>query len=214
VVGGEAANPELVRGLAVADRQFLVRLLAAELGRDREWLTADCPACGEAFDFQVTQSALPVKEAGPSFPQAAAATSWGEVRLRVPDGSDQEAVAGIAEPEAAVVALLRRCLLEPAADLPADGWSEADLAACDAALEATSPEVSLEVLASCPACGAESRVAVDPYLCLSHAAGEIFEQVHALASAYHWSQAEILALPRSRRVLYLRLIDRARGMVQ
>jgi len=38
--------------------------------------------------------------------------------------------------------------------------------------------------------------------------------VHTLAWYYHWSEAEILALPRARRQLYLSRIDRARGMTR
>ncbi|MCK7500249.1 MAG: hypothetical protein MZW92_65580 [Comamonadaceae bacterium] len=38
--------------------------------------------------------------------------------------------------------------------------------------------------------------------------------VHRLAWHYHWSEAEILALPRGRRAHYLALIDAARGMSQ
>jgi hypothetical protein len=36
--------------------------------------------------------------------------------------------------------------------------------------------------------------------------------VHVLASTYHWSERQILGLPRSRRRLYLDLIDRSRGV--
>jgi len=76
------------------------------------------------------------------------------------------------------------------------------------------PEVAQAALAACPACGASNEIAVDPYLVLAASPEELFVEVHLLASAYHWSEAEILALPRARRQLYLRLIDRARGMVQ
>jgi hypothetical protein len=43
---------------------------------------------------------------------------------------------------------------------------------------------------------------------------ELYDEVHTLAWHYHWSEAEILALPRVRRQLYLSRVDRARGMTR
>ncbi|HEV8579145.1 MAG TPA: hypothetical protein VGX68_08680 [Thermoanaerobaculia bacterium] len=206
-VGGEPSSPEVVRELAVGDRQFLVRQLSAHLGRDRVWLTAVCQACGERFDFEVPQTELPVKEAGAGYPYAEAGTPRARLRLRVPTGADQEAVADLPD-DRAVRALFERCLLSGVAA------EDEDLAAAEAALEAAAPEVALAALAACPACGAQSEIAVDPYLVLAASPEELFVEVHRLASSYHWSEAEILALPRARRQLYLRLIDRSRGLVQ
>jgi hypothetical protein len=198
-LGGEPVGEETVRNLPVGDRQFLVRQLSVYLGHDPVWLTAVCRACGESFDFEVRQADLPVKEAGESFPFAEA----GGLRLRVPTGADQEAIAGFSD-ERAVRALFERCRL----------GGDGDLAAAEAALEEASPEVALAALASCPACGASNEVSVDPYLGLPAHSEELFAEVHSLALNYHWSEAEILALPRARRQLYLRLIDRSRGLVQ
>ena len=54
---------------------------------------------------------------------------------------------------------------------------------------------------------------LDPYVCLGAADGGLFLDIHILASVYHWSEREILAMPRERRRLYLSLVDRSRGMV-
>lgn len=198
-LGGEPVEERTVRDLAVGDRQFLARQLSVHLGHDPVWLTAVCRACGESFDFEVRQADLPVKEAGESFPYAQA----GGLRLRVPTGADQEAIAGLPD-ERAVKILFERCRIE----------GDGDIAAAEAAIEEASPEVALAALAACPACGAGNEVAVDPYLGLPAHGEELFAEVHLLASSYHWSEAEILALPRARRRLYLRLIDRSRGLVQ
>jgi hypothetical protein len=202
-LGGEPAREEAVRDLAVGDRQFLVRQLSVHLGHDPVWLTAVCRACGESFDFEVRQADLPVKEAGESFPYA----EVGSLRLRVPTGADQEAIAGLSD-ERAVRLLFERCRIAG----PEAG--EEEIAAAESALEAASPEVALAALAGCPACGADNEISVDPYLGLPAHGEELFAEVHRLASSYHWSEAEILALPRARRQLYLRLIDRSRGLVQ
>ncbi len=88
------------------------------------------------------------------------------------------------------------------------------MSALEAALERVSPEASLAVSANCPECGVGNAVAIDPYLLLTDDSGEILlDEIHTIASAYHWPEAEILALPRTRRRRYIQRIDRARGMV-
>ena len=70
------------------------------------------------------------------------------------------------------------------------------------------------VATPCPECGADNRVSIDPYFCLGRVSQDLFGDIHRLASHYHWSEAEILAMPRWRRQRYLALIDRSRGMTQ
>jgi hypothetical protein len=204
-LGGEPVREEAVRDLPVGDRQFLMRQLSVHLGRDRVWLTSVCHGCAERFDVEIRQAELPVKEAGPDFPYAKA----GHLRLRVPTGADQEAIAGLSDEEA-VRELFARCCVEGSQT----ELGEEEVARAEAALEAASPEVALAALACCPACGASNEVVVDPYLGLPTHGEELFAEIHRLASTYHWSEAEILALSRARRRLYLRLIDRAHGLAQ
>ena len=224
-VGGEPADRDLVRSLRVGDRQFLARQLAAHLGRDTVWLTADCGHCGEDFDFRLQQSALPAKEvggAGPEEPRAEVETPLGACRLRPPTGADQEAVAGLDDDAEALRTLVRRCLLSVAGEPVGERTEEAeglaledgDLEAIERALEAVSPEVTLTVRARCPECGGENDVWVDPYLGLRGRGDELFAEIHSLAAGYGWSEDEILRLPRRRRRIYLELMDRARGMAR
>jgi hypothetical protein len=65
------------------------------------------------------------------------------------------------------------------------------------------PEVAEEATAACPECDAENRIEIDPYLTLIAASPTIYEEVHLIASTYHWSEAAVLALPRDRRKRYL-----------
>lgn len=209
-LGGQVASWDVAHRLSVGDRQFLVRQLGAHLGFDAEWLSAHCRDCDAAFDFQVRHSAFPVKPAAESYPYTQASTSRGEVRLRVPSGADQEAVAGVEDMDAATRRLVSRLLV----DGEAGDFSAEDIAAMEAALETAAPEVATVVQGVCPECGAENQVEVDPYRCLDRDARQIFAEIHALASAYHWSEAEIVSLPVARRKTYLRLVDQACGMRQ
>lgn len=207
-IGGRPVDREAAAALSVGDRQHLVRRIGAAMGRDLVWLNSACSACGAAFDIPIRQSQLPVKPAGPAYPEVTVELGGEPVRLRAPTGADQAAVADL-DGEAAVTALLRR--LAPAT--AGRDLQVAEQQALEEAVEQIAPEVALEALARCPECGAENLVAIDPYLTLQLAGGEIYDDVHILARSYHWCEADILALPRDRRKRYLRLIDRERGMV-
>src|SRR5262249_34730219 len=156
--------------------------------------------CGTPFDLAVDFDALPVGEAGPGFPFVTVQTEAGPVVLRVPTGSDEVAIGTLSDAVQAERALLRRCVVR--GELP-EALSASDLAQIETALDEISPWVVTELAGSCPACGATHPVALDPYVVMRRSARELLDEVHTLAWHYHWSEAEILALPRERRHLYL-----------
>lgn len=222
-VGGQPPSRALIHRLCVADRQFLMRQLAIQLGLDNLWLTPSCSQCGIAFDVSVTLSALPIKPAGPGFPFALVRTSQGTFRVRAPNGDDQESIADLADPAAARRCIVGRCIIQrledneqrrstdgPAVDVGA--LSEEDLSDIEVALGSMCPELTVSARAVCPECRAVQDVPVDPYLCLRQSHSEIYRDVYVLASTYYWSEPQILALSRSRRKRYLSMADRQRGM--
>ena len=220
-VGNQEPSCAIVQSLAVADRQFLMRRLSVCLGMGEIWLTAACVECGKHFDFFINQSKLPVKEAGKGFPFVNTQISAGRCRLRVPNGGDQVAIAAAENCEDTMQLLARRCMVHlpdnhTDREEPGDDGitiSPDDVLLIEIAIEEVAPEVSTRVQAACPECNRENIVDVDPYMCLGQDRTQLFSEIHTLASTYHWSEAEILSLPKSRRQRYLKLIDRSRGMV-
>jgi len=223
-VGGESPLPATVAALSVGDRQFLMARLAVGFGLGKNWFTARCSQCGERFDFSVDYRNLPVKEAVEGYPFAEVETSLGRCNFRVPTGADQEILAGLDDDGVATQFLLDCCLIGLSCHGVGDGpphldmtgaFSPDDVARIEAALEEAAPEVAVSVQAACPACGTPHEIDVDPYRILSHRlGGGLIREIHILASIYHWSEAEILALPLQRRRRYLDLIDEARGMTR
>jgi len=207
-VGGLPLTVERAEELSVADRQFLMRRLAGLLGRDEVWLSASCGACDERFDIFVRQSELPNQEGGAAYPFVDLENDGGRCRLRVPNGRDQTALASIADPQEAQWTLVERCFIEGEGRWSSPQRHEDWLSAVEEALDAEAPQVALTARTECPECGAENDVALDPYLVLRSVSSSILADVHSLASAYHWSEEEILSLPTERRRLYLELVDR------
>lgn len=76
-------------------------------------------------------------------------------------------------------------------------------------MEALAPSLSRELETECPFCGRELLVEFDVQLyCTTELrllARSVFEDVHAIATSFHWPESEILALPRERRVRYAEL---------
>lgn len=212
-LAGAAVTPPRVAALCVADRQFLMRELERHLGNAGGWFAATCRSCGERFDFRVDYAELPVQEARAGYPQAELAVNGRRQAFRLPTGADQERLVHLPEAEAKPW-LLRQL----AVDGDNAGLAAADIdaaaAAVESALEAVAPAIVLTVGAACPACGGSNEVALDPYQALGRRSDVLLGEVHAIASHYHWSERDILALPRQRRQSYLGLIDRARGLVE
>lgn len=215
-LGDVPCSPALVDALPVGDRQLLLLRVAAALHGDAFWCSARCRSCDAWFDLRLLRSALPVKDAGAGFPFADVECGGAPVRFRVPTGADQRAVVGLSAAEAER-ALLERCVVAPAGErgrAAAAALGPEDRARVDEALDAAAPDVGTRVTTSCPECGAVQVADVDPWGALRWTARRLYEEVHVVAATYHWSEAEILALPRARRRLYLDLIDRQRGAHQ
>jgi len=201
VLPGEAAR------LTISDRdQLLAAVLEATFG-PRVESTARCSACGAPFDldFRVDEISEAVRR--PAGTSGASPAPGGAFelpngrRFRLPTGEDEIAVLDLPE-EHAKAELLRRCVLEGAADPTSDLL---------AAMEAEGGVIDLDVGARCPECGHEDavRFAVQAYLlqALLQERDELRREVHRLATAYGWSHRVILSLPRSERRTLVRLVE-------
>ena len=213
-LAGAPATPPRVAELCVGDRQFLMRELDRHLGYSGGWFHAECGDCGARFDFNLDYAELPVQEAGEGYPQAQVDMAGRQLRFRLPTGADQEILVDLPEAEARPW-LLRQLASEPEALPPFGRLPGQDLiAAVEAALEAVAPGIVLRVQTACPECGTGNAVELDPYRALSRRSDGLLQEVHQIAVHYHWSEADILDLPRPRRQRYLQLIDRAHGMAE
>ena len=214
-LGGEAVTEDAVRGLAIGDRLFLMQRLVVHLGMESGWFSADCEHCSEPFDFPLRFSDLPCKPGGEGFPFAALQTEQGNLRLRAPAGADQEILAAEdLDGRPALLRLVGLCLVEGPADFDMERLSDDELAEIDRALEAVSPEPATEVALDCPACSRPTRAQLDVTLMPFPSRDLLFQEVHRIASVYHWSEADILSLGRDRRQRYLAMIarDQASGV--
>jgi hypothetical protein len=211
-LGDLSPTSDLVGKLLVGDRQFLILQLRRLTLGDRFDAVMLCPACAGKMDVTFEAAEIPV-DAHPqtalSYPLELAEDSRGparNIRFRLPNGADQEAILAVSS-EAAVEALLTQCLLD-------DGGralSPAEQEAVSDAMERLAPQIDLQLDLTCPACSYAFTAPFDTngffFDEMRIGARQMLREVHQLAFYYHWNESEILSLRRDRRRAYLGLLS-------
>jgi hypothetical protein len=170
-----------------------------------------CPhgGCAEALEIEIEPSDL--REACAERERASVHVQVGHERLelRRPTGRDQcnWLNAQWADVQTARVSMLASLLNVPV-DHPLDTSA---LVALEAELASIDPLVAFTLHVACPACGetAEHTVDLERYAlaALRRIHERMFESVARLATRFHWTEAEVFALPLWRRERYLALTD-------
>jgi hypothetical protein len=211
-------SPEQIDALTLGDRdRLLLRVRALTFGSGVK-AVASCPACEAWLDVGFDANDVLAR-----IPATAPTTVQRDdylVQFRLPTCSDIAAIADEATPEEArqEQALLRRCVLEarhdattitvdalpkPIIDLVAEQLAHADAG------------VDVDVALTCDACAhcwtAPFDVVAFFWEEIDAWAERTLYDVHRLASAYGWSEPDILALGPRRRQRYLDLIAEQAG---
>ena len=194
-----ASGPDVVAGelLLLTPGDCDARLLELRerwFGRHLEAL-ADCPGCGRTVEAVIDLRALRQDAGSPP------GTNPG---VRLPTCADLIAVAGAPDLAAGRRQLLERCLdgdrplTDDLADAASAWMAEAD------------PQAALDVELRCPDCGTTWALPFEIGSILWQEvtawAQGLFQDVHALATAYGWSESAVLALSPGRRRLYLEMV--------
>lgn len=136
-------------------------------------------------------------------------STWFELRdcgqFRIPTVADQLAVQRNPQPHKALIA---RCIR------PVD-LSAAQVRRIERAMDTIAPLLAAQLDGVCPACAARVHLWFDPrqYVLveLRNRALYLYEDVCVLAGAYHWSEAEIVAMPAARRMKYAEITREQRS---
>jgi hypothetical protein len=191
--------------LCVTDFEMLLAMLRQTVLGPALTCAFDCPrpACRERVEvgFNLADYVGAARPRRPHDVIASDRPHWFRLRdaavsFRLPTAADQSAVL---DRKDAAQLLAQRCLD------PADMSGPPRLRA-ERAMAAMAPEISRPVVVRCPACDTTVRAGLHlPSLVMTElrrAAEGLHEDVHVLASAYHWQEEAILALPRRRRQDY------------
>jgi hypothetical protein len=218
----ENVTPEMVRALTAGDREALLLHLRRITYGERLPCLLNCTdsACGERMDLELKVSELLLEP-------YAASQEWNEVavrtekkmyrvRLRVPNGLDQEFVAERAWMNAtdAENLLLQRCVesvsAEGSSPLTMDQWPAELADEIGRKFGELDPQAEILLSLQCPACGQAFTGEFDAGAYLYHELRghipHLYREVHRMARSYHWSEAEILSMTPRKRSVYLSLL--------
>lgn len=203
------ASPEELAALSVGRRDALLLTLREQIFGPRLQCVVACASCAGELQFAFDVADIRV---GPAAEIPLNLESDGyTLSFRLPCSQDLAAVAG--EP-GALLLLIGRCLLVAersaqavrAEDLPPDVVS-----ALAGEMARADPQADVRFSLSCPDCGASwgARFDIGSHLWdeIEAWAYRALGEVHTLAAAYHWREADILALSPWRRKYYLELVQ-------
>lgn len=211
-ISGQPVTPDRVKHLVSSGREWLLQQAALRFWPDNGWFQARCSTCEKDFDLPVTLAQAPRKPAAEGFPMIELDTTLGRRAFEAPNGVHEErlAIEPGSDPTRRLLAL---CGLEQSAVDDAMAFTSDDLAHIESVFEEVCPDVADSVVTQCPDCHADIVARIDPLQFAFPRAQTLLREVHTIAGTYHWSEAEILALPASRREIYAELIraDRSGG---
>ena len=209
---GKFANPSRhqLMQLTTGDRERLVLAVCARLLGPEADLVVPCPACRDLCEVPVHFAdiiALRPSTLDDHCTLEASDGTW-TARICPPTGHDLETVStGGAGAERQLLANCLSELCDPAGqkvareNLPQE--CEAQLAEALAALD---PLAECRIGIDCPHCAARFDTLLDGFTLLRTAIGDsnsLYGDIYRMARAYHWSEADILALPLRQRRHYL-----------
>lgn len=173
-------------------------------------------SCGELMDLEFDLSQTPLICSDPE--ALTVISSDGsydqELSIRLPNGRDQlfwQSEKMLMKDNIAEV-IAKRLIIAIDGTRPSDEWElpESWLGPIEAELTKCDPFTDFTLETGCPECGKEMKVAFDIEIHLLNIAQDLWrkllDEVHLLASHYHWNEQEILAIPATRRHHYLNRI--------
>jgi hypothetical protein len=212
IVAWPEMSPQALAQLSIGERNSRLLTLREELfGPILESLVS-CPACSERVEIEPRVHDIQAPSpAGDSVLELESGDF--HVRFRVPNSEDVLSVLTNQSPRDGRRELIQRCLLdarqgEHSMDVEALPVAIGDVVA--QRMAEADPQADLQLAMHCPSCGHawSARFDIAAYLWaeIETWARRILREVHALASAYGWSEEEILGLSPARRQAYLDLI--------
>jgi hypothetical protein len=212
--GGSYTEDELWNW-SLRDRlQALLAIVIETQGQSLS-LRVNCPQpdCGELVEIELDLTDF--KQTGQPGTFSFKPVPNAELQLRIPNGLDQlewlKKFYTQADNRFAQMATTLTTRLN--GEVPPVDWQipEAWLDLVSTELEQRDTLTDLEINTVCPACHRDLQVNLDieeKLLALLALEQErMLEQIHQLASVYHWTEGEIVSLSRQRRLYYLKRIN-------
>ena len=206
--------PSALAQLSVGERDALLMQLHEELFGGHVGALAICSGCEERVELSFDLSEM--RTPGPPEPNRRLTVSWKQYRVefRLPTSSDLLLVSEPEDVENKLKQLLERIVFraEHAGRLiAAQELPEELISAMESEMQAADPQGEVNLRLCCQSCGHEWSVLFDVGSFLWKEvdawAIRLLREVHLLARAYGWREADILAMTPWRRHSYLEMVS-------
>jgi hypothetical protein len=169
------------------------------------WLA--CTQCGEKLEFEMDGRVFRGDEVNRDSATAEPIVVHGH-SFRLPTSRDLARAAREADAHSAAVYILERCRLGGGAP---SQWTHEEIEEVGERMALADPMAEIRLTVRCPACRHESQETLDIAAFLwaeiESQAKRLLLEVHTLATAYGWTEHEVLSLSDSRRALYLEMVQ-------
>jgi hypothetical protein len=206
VAASPGAEPDAVARWSIGRRDGLLLDAHASSFGDTVAAVTQCPECTETLELMLRASELRA-EYGDADELYELVSGDHRLRFRLPTSVDLLEIADVPDADVARNLLLDRCLVvaEP------DGADPAAVAyAVAEQMAARDPQSDVHLSLTCPACShawsAPLDIADFLWRKVDDRARQLLAEIASLASAFGWSEREILALGTARRAHYLGLV--------
>jgi hypothetical protein len=202
--------------LSVGQRDAYLLALREQLFGSRFTGYAQCQQCQERLEFtfdatDIRVGAAPIEAVGQLL---RIEVEDYEVHFRLPNSEDLAAIASCRSVASARNILISRCISQAFHDgieIAPVALPETVLAGVGKHMLEHDPQAEVNIDLSCPGCGRRWSVVFDIVAFLwvgIHAyAKRLLREVHTLARAYGWYEADILAMSAVRRQFYLEMVS-------
>lgn len=195
-------DPNALADRTLGERNAALLRLRQSLFGDALKSCVDCPECGERLEFALSAVAL-LARSGPPDSEPERTHTWvAGRRVRLPTTRDLTSVADEPDEASASRRLMQRLCEGDVSD--DDAELQRELAR---ALDEADPCMDFAIDLACPGCAHAWSAPFDVPAFLweeiDARARRLLDEVHALARAYSWAEAEILRLSETRRRAYL-----------
>lgn len=213
--GDERVDRQLLLKMPVGMRiEALVTLATLTDDAPLSWqVRCTAEACGGEIEFDLSLAQIVALAGETRALETCESEIGGErVTLRRATGADQMDWSAQPASERSS-SMLRSIVVAPSIDaLVSSGVTVESLEAeVDHVMDRFDPLVGFHLRVACPDCGEVADVSPDLTALalerLSHAQQALISEVHVLASRYHWSERDVLEMPRWRRERYLELVE-------
>jgi hypothetical protein len=182
---------------------------------------AVCPSCAERLELSFAVDDIRAREGLPLSAGESQHSGGGlslvdgdyQVAFRLPNSRDLAEISRLTDPALAKLTLFERCLIsaekegksQKISDLP-----EPIIASVIDRMAEADPQGRVLINLTCPACANQWQADFDIFSFLwaevDAWAQRLLREIHLLASAYGWPEADILALSPRRRQAYLQMV--------